>query len=199
MTTDETNKWAQRDPNVRLMLSFRDGDESAFNRLVEQNQAKVFGIVYRFGLSRSESEDIVQEVFVRVFRTASRYSPKAKFSTWLYRITANLCLNAIRSKRKGTPISWDHPDSGVPELADPSPAGPQQRVQAAEMEEVIREALADLPDLQRMAIVFNCLEQMDYKETATAMGCSTMAVKSLLNRARNKLRHSLKDHLGPDD
>ncbi len=82
------------------MLRFRDGDEKAFDELVANNIRKVHALVYRFLGSPTEVEDITQEVFLRLYRTATRYVPTAKFSTYLYRIVANLCFNALRSKRK---------------------------------------------------------------------------------------------------
>ena len=86
------------DPDVHLMMLFQDGDEEAFAQLVRRNQHKVFAVIYRFLGERTEAEDLTQEVFLRVYRTAGRYEPTAKFSTWLYRIATNISLNAIRNR-----------------------------------------------------------------------------------------------------
>src|ERR1035437_4776167 len=86
------------DADVHLMMLFQDGNEDAYAQLIRRNQHKVFSVIYRFLGDRTESEDLTQEVFLRVYRTAGRYEPTAKFSTWLYRIATNISLNAIRNR-----------------------------------------------------------------------------------------------------
>jgi RNA polymerase sigma-70 factor (ECF subfamily) len=194
--------WAREDEDVRLMLAFQAGDESAFPKLVERNQAKVHAVVYRFLGDAGDVEDLAQEVFLRVFRTAWRYSPTAKFSTWLYRIAANLSLNAIRSRSKAKMSQLEMPDSGdgegfFREVQDHDGPSPQDRLDKDELRERIAHAINDLPDNQRMAIVLNKYEQMSYEDIAAVLDCSVMAVKSLLSRARGNLRQSLERYLRP--
>ena len=182
------------------MLSFQAGDESAFAELVERNQAKVHGVVYRFLGNRADVEDLVQEVFLRVFRTMRRYTPTAKFTTWLYRIAANLSLNAIRARGKvriahlGIPHE-DDADGFRGEVEDLVTAPPHADIAAREMAEVILAAVDKLPENQRMAMILNRYEQLSYEQVAEVMDCSTMAIKSLLSRARVNLRRALSQHL----
>jgi RNA polymerase sigma-70 factor, ECF subfamily len=192
--------WALEDKDVQLMLAFQAGDEPAFAQLIERNQAKVHAVVYRFLGDGGEVEDLTQEVFLRVFRTARRYSPTAKFSTWLYRIAANLSLNAIRARSKVRMTQLEMPDSGdaegfFREVADEDGAQPHEAMDARELQAKVVAALNELPASQRMAIVLNKYEQMSYEDIAAVLDCSVMAVKSLLSRARGNLRQSLERYL----
>ena len=87
-------------PNEELMARIAKGDESAFQILVERHQASLLNMIYRFLGDRTKSQDLAQEVFLRVWQAARTYEPKAKFTTWLYRIAANLCLNELKSSRR---------------------------------------------------------------------------------------------------
>lgn len=194
-------KWAREDEDVKLMLAFQRGDESAFAKLVERNQSNVFAVIYRFLGDQSDVEDLTQEVFLRVFRTAGRYSPTAKFTTWLYRIAANLSLNAIRARGKVRIAQLEMPDDGdgegfYREVADADGPRPHEDLDAAELHEQILAAVNQLPENQRVAIILNKYEQMSYDDIAEVLGVSMMAVKSLLSRARSNLRASLSRYVG---
>ena len=183
------------------MLAFQEGREEAFCQLVHRNQNKVYAMIYRLVGHRARAEDLTQEVFLRIFRTAGRYKPMAKFSTWLYRIAANVALNAIRSERKrkmaGLEVAeaedgttW-HRD--VPDRRNPSP---QSGLDAAELREKLDQAIQHLPDNQRVAVTLSKFEHMSYQQIADILNVSTMAVKSLLARARCNLRDDLARYLG---
>lgn len=193
-------KWAREDEDVQLMLAFQRGDESAFPKLVQRNQANVFAVIYRFLGDQSEVEDLTQEVFLRVFRTVRRYSPTAKFSTWLYRIAANLSLNAIRARSKVKIAQLEMPDDGdgdgfYREVEDLSGKQPYEEMDSTETRERIMEAINSLPENQKIAIILNKYEHMSYDDIAEVLGCSMMAVKSLLSRARCNLRQALIRHI----
>lgn len=185
------------------MLAFQGGQREAFRRLVQRNQAKVYAMIFRVIGDHAQVEDLTQEVFLRVFRTAERYMPLAKFSTWLYRIAANVALNAIRAGRKMKLAGLDLLDEedgsrwhrAVPDGRTPSP---QTRLDAAELHAKLAEAVAALPENQRVAITLNQYEHMSYHEIAEILDCSTMAVKSLLSRARGNVRDALLRYLGRD-
>jgi RNA polymerase sigma-70 factor (ECF subfamily) len=186
------------------MLMFQAGDEGAFVKLIERNQARVYGVIHRFLGRNADVDDLVQEVFLRVFRTALRYSPTAKFSTWLYRIAANLSLNAIRSRGKIHLSQLDTPgdeasDGFQREVEDPTAAQPHAAMASRELAGAVEIAIAKLPVNQRVALILNKYEQMNYEDVARIMRCSTMAVKSLLSRARCNLRQSLSQHLKEGD
>jgi len=180
------------------MLRFQKGDRGAFEELVVRNTPRTHALIYRFLGDPSQVEDLTQEVFLRVFRSKARYRPAAKFSTWLYRIVANLCFNVTRTRKKSQMRSLDgggDDESGYYELADPDPAMPHEGLHDAELKATIATAIGDLPENQRMAILLNKYEDMSYESIATVMDCSTMAVKSLLSRARARLRRTLEPYI----
>ena len=182
------------------MLAFQAGDESAFTRLVERNQARVYAMVSRFVGQAGWAEDLVQEVFLRVFRTAGRYKATARFSTWLYRIAVNLSLNAVRarSKLRFVPLEAESDQaSHRHDVADPSAMAPEEVLDGEAMGEIVRQAVDNLPEQQKIAIVLYRYEHLSYEEVAQVMECSTMAVKSLLSRAKANLRDRLSRHLRP--
>lgn len=197
------NKWTREDPDVKLMLAFQAGDESAFEKLVQRNQSNVHAVIYRFLGDQSDVEDLSQEVFLRVYRTAHRYVPTAKFTTWLYRIAANLSLNAIRSRSKVKIAQLEIPDDSSAaggfyrEVEDTAGDRPSDDMDAAELHEQILMAVHRLPENQRIAIILNKFEQMSYDDIAEVLGVSMMAVKSLLSRARSNLRQSLQRFMKP--
>ena len=178
------------------MLRFRDGDRAAFEELVRRNTSKVHGLIYRFLGDPSQVEDLTQDVFLRVFRNASRYVPTAKFSTWMYRIVANLCFTVIRSRRRSQTVQLERPhpdeeDSYYRDVPDDVLPPPHEQMDCDELRGKIAEAVSSLPDNQRLAILLNKFEDMSYEGIAEILNCSTMAVKSLLSRARGNLRAAL--------
>jgi RNA polymerase sigma-70 factor (ECF subfamily) len=182
------------------MLKFKEGDESAFEELVERNIGKVHGLVYRFLGEASAIEDITQDVFLRVYRNAGRYEPTAKFSTWLYRIVANLCFNVIRSRKKKRRISLETigDDEKRMDLPDNRQAPPEKQLDSSVLARKVNDALESLPENQRLAIILNKYEDKNYKEIAGILDISTLAVKSLLSRARQNLRQMLSPYLYMD-
>ena len=185
------------------MLAFQAGDQEAFRRLVKRSQSKVYAVIYRLVPNHAQVEDLTQEVFLRVFRTAARYRPMAKFSTWLYRIASNVALNALRSGRKMKLSSLELGDaddeaSWRRDGPDTRAAPPATGLDAEELEARILAAIAELPESQRIAITLNKFEHLSYQEIAKMLDCSTMAVKSLLSRARCNLRTALVRYLGED-
>ncbi len=186
------------DEDAQLMLRFRDGEESAFEQLVTRNVHNVHALVYRFLRDPAIVDDVTQDVFLRIYRNAERYEATAKFSTWLYRIVANLCFNVMRSRKKGKPISLDtvindenvHRD--VPDTDQPTPSA---GLDAAELKREIEIAIGELPENQRVAIVLNKYENKNYEEIAIVLQTTPQAVKSLLSRARVNLRDRLKRYV----
>jgi len=186
---------AAADYDVSLMLRFQKGEEMAFQELVQRNHARVIGLVYRFISDASDAEDLAQEVFLRIYRARHSYKPTAKFSTWMFRITANVSLNALRSRaNRKDDVSIDQVTDfgdGPRALPDHDTKMPDHDLHQAELEEKVREAVSELPEKQQVAVVLNKYEGMSYAEIAQTIGCSTMAVKSLLARARDNLKDRL--------
>lgn len=190
------------DPDVQLMLRVRDGDDEAFARLVETYQDRLIGIFYHMLRDQQAAEDLAQDVFLRVYRARHTYQPTAKFSTWLFRIANNLASNSRRSlgRRREVPLSVR--DSGPmafrPEekiLAEKSAFMPTRQLVRSEMQEIVRAAMEELNERQRMAVLLHKFEGMSYADIGSAMDLSVPAVKSLLSRARESLRIKLEQHV----
>jgi len=186
---------AATDYDVTLMLAFQRGDELAFQELVERNHARVIGLIYRFIGDATDAEDLGQEVFLRIYRARQTYKPTAKFSTWMFRITANVSLNALRSRAsRRDDVSIDQvadSSDGPRAMPDPDAHTPDHSLHQEELYARVREAIGTLPEKQQIAVVLNKYEGMSYADIARTIGCSTMAVKSLLARARDNLKDRL--------
>jgi RNA polymerase sigma-70 factor (ECF subfamily) len=195
---------ALRDPDIRLMLRVREGDTHAFAELVEQYQHRLVAVMHHLVGNAEEAEDLAQEVFLRVFRNRAAYTPKAKFSTWLFKIANNLALNSHRDRRRRNVVALDAQVSGssgdwqTQNLMDRRGVPPTHRVQQQELEQIIRAALDGLNERQRLAVVLNKFEDMGYQEIAEVMELTPKAVKSLLSRAREKLREALQPYIFMD-
>ena len=160
----------------------------------------MINIAYRFIQNRAEAEDIAQEVFLRVYDSAKRYNPKAKFSTWIYKITTNICLNRFRSKKYLQTVSLDKPISAagneiIPEIPDHTHVHPSVHSEKMELNQLVKGAINSLPINQRMVVILQKYEGLSYREISEIMGCSTSAVDSLLQRAKQNLKKKLAPHL----
>ena len=179
-----------------LMARVAKGDEFAFQILVERHQASLLNMIYRFIGDRTKSQDLAQEVFLRVWQAARTYEPKAKFTTWLYRIAANLCLNELNSSRRRSWLQFFHVGTneqtvGKENFSDGSPS-PEDLLLSRERNRRITEALQSLPENQRMALILKRYDGLSYEEIARILGCSVSAVESLLVRAKKNLQEKLK-------
>ena len=174
----------------------RDGDTAAFEQLVERHQMLVIGTVARMLGSNSDVDDIAQQVFIRVWKSAGRYVPRAKFTTWLLKITRNLVFNELRrSKRRAhIPIQMD-PDAEEIPLKDEGTQAPDAAALEKELQEAIDRAIARLPETQRMAVILRRYEDMSYEQISDVLDISVPAVKSVLFRARTELRERLANYL----
>ncbi len=196
----------RRDEDAALMLKFQAGPqgagrEEAFRQIVSRNQEKVYSVVFRIIGDHAQAEDLTQEVFLRVFRTAGRYKPMAKFTTWLYRISTNVALNAIRVRKKVKVLSLelsDGEDGSIRrrDIPDTHATAPSARLGVEELKVKIAGAIDALPENQKASFVLNKYEHLNYEEIAEILECSTMAVKSLLSRARCNLRDALRGYMG---
>lgn len=189
------------DPDVQLMLQVTAGNHSAFEELVARYQDRLVGFFFHLVHDRTAAEDLAQETFLRVFRSKDRYEPAARFSTWLFRIAHNLASNQLRgtARRREIPLARDssmelNPDEG-PTLADRSALMPARQFDSAELRNMVRHAIEELSERQRTVVLLHKFEEMSYEEIGEVMGLGTVAVKSLLSRARVKLRDSLEKFL----
>jgi RNA polymerase sigma-70 factor (ECF subfamily) len=204
LTGMTSSQFALRDPDIRLMLRVRDDDPAAFGELVELYQHRLVAVMHHLVGNSEEAEDLAQEVFLRVYRGRKKYRPRAKFSTWLFTIANHLALNALRRRQRRPAVPLNLRDSGplgprpAEQMVRDKGGPPGQRLAQEELAAVVRTALAGLGERQRMAVVLNKFEDMNYHEIAEVMGLSTKAVKSLLSRARENLRVALQDYIYMD-
>ena len=182
--------------DVRLMQLVGRGDTTAFEELIERHQSLVTGTVARMLGSNSDVEDIAQQVFIRVWKSARRYVPRAKFTTWLLKITRNLVFNELRrAKRRGHVSLQSEPGVEDTPLRDETNPAPDASLLEAELQKAIEEAIMQLPKSQRMALVLRRYEQLSYDQIAEVLDLSVPAVKSVLFRARTELRSRLSKYL----
>ena len=188
---------AEEDEDVRLMGLVGRGDTAAFEQLIERHQALVAGTAARMLGSNSDVEDIAQQVFIRVWKSAARYRPRAKFTTWLLKITRNLVFNELRRTKRRAHMSLQ-PDPQGEEIALPDEitAAPDASLLENELQRAIDDAITQLPDTQRMALVLRRYEELSYEDIAEVLELSVPAIKSLLFRARTELRARLAKYLG---
>lgn len=178
--------------DAELMLRVREGDDTSFAVLLDRHRAPVVHFLYRMVQNDAVSEELAQEVFLRVYRSRARYEPTAKFTTWLFRIATHMALNWIRDgkKEKGQESLSDTPEGVERQVPDRRPTVEQEMVYAVRLREV-REAIGMLPEKQRAAVMMHKYEEFEYSQIAKALNCSESAVKSLLFRAYETLRARL--------
>lgn len=191
---------ANSDPDAALMLRVKQGDTAAFAELVNKYKQPVMNLVTRTLRDATEAEDLAQNVFVQVYKSAHRYRSSAKFSTWLFTIARNLCLNEIRRRSRHPVESFDAPhpeleDQPLRQFEDKQTFSPPERLLHGELEAKIEQALAALPENQRTAILLCRQEDLSYEDIAKVLGCSLSATKSLIHRGRETLKEKLKPYL----
>ena len=192
--------WTKLDPDARLMLRVKAGDREAFEELVNKYKHPVMNLIYRALGDATEAEDLAQNVFVQVYKSADRYRVSAKFTTWLFTIARNLCLNEIRRRSRHPAESLDAPhpqyeDQPLHQFEDSSRFSPPAALLHGELEQKIQQALSELPDSQRIAILLCRQEELSYEDIAKTLGCSLSATKSLIHRGRETLKQRLKPYL----
>lgn len=198
-------RWAER---------IKRGDVEAFASLVEKYRRPLVRFLYRMVHDAAIAEELAQEAFLRVYRARGRYRPfggaqgrpRAKFSTWLFKIATNLALNSLRDgrsrERHGISAALrlrreveEGREEAIESVADPRPTM-EQRLVESERLGAVRQAVEELPEKQRLAVVLHKYEELNYAEIADILGCSESALKSLLFRAYETLRGKLKPLLG---
>jgi RNA polymerase sigma-70 factor, ECF subfamily len=183
-----------------VMLRVKDGDDAAFEYLVTKFRRPMLSFMYRMARNSAVAEELVQEIFLRVYRSRATYNAEAKFSTWLYRIATNLAVNHARDTKYEKPemsVSLDEPDSDTGQkldLADGA-ATVEQEMLRRERLAAIRQHVQNLPERQRLAVLMHKYQGMDYRQIADVLKLSESATKSLLFRAYETLREKLKDFI----
>ena len=183
--------------SVELMARIKEGDDDAFQMLVELHQSAVVGTVAKMLGNIEDAHDVAQQVFLRIWKSAPRYQPTAKFTTWLFTITRNLVFNETRKRSRRCEVSLESEaeDSFHADTPDPNAPIPDTEVLQGELEKAIDRAIQALPENQRLAVVLRRYEDLSYEDIAKTMDLSVPAVKSLLFRARGQLRGHLTEYL----
>ena len=183
--------------DAEIMLRVKAGDDSAFDHLVGKFRRPLVGFLYRMARSHAVAEELAQEVFLRVYRSRATYRASAKFTTWMYRIAVNLAVNYARDTRgRRGEVSLDEPTEGGAafEVANGEPTAEQELLQRERLR-AIRSHVEALPERQRLAVVMHKYQGLDYRQIAQVLKLSESATKSLLFRAYETLRESLKEFL----
>lgn len=183
-----------------LMLRAGQGDVDAFEELVRRHQHAVVGTAAKMLGGAADAEDIAQTVFLRAWKSAPRYRPEARFTTWLMTITRNLVFNESRRRARARLDSLDmrddtSDDASQRQIPDASQRSADAAVADRELTQAVDRAIASLPEKPRMALILRRYEDMPYEEIAKVLDISLPAVKSLLFRARTLLREQLADYL----
>jgi RNA polymerase sigma-70 factor (ECF subfamily) len=184
--------------DAQVMLRVRDGDDAAFNYLVERYRRAMISFMFRMVHNAAIAEDLSQEVFLRVYRSRANYSADAKFTTWLYRIATNLAVNHARDNKHERPevkasIDAVDEETGLSIDVPDSRLNVEQDILRRERLQAIRKCVEALPERQRMAVMMHKYQEMDYRQIAEVLHLSESATKSLLFRAYETLRESLKN------
>ncbi len=182
--------------DVSLMAAVARGDDRAFERLVAKHQGAVIGTVAKMTGRSGDAEDLAQQVFLRVWKSAPRYQATAKFTTWLFTIVRNLVFNESRRAYRRHEMSLEarEQESHI-EQTDVSTPPPDSHLLHNELREAADRAIASLPEPQRLAVVMRRFEESSYEEIAAVLGTTVPAVKSLLFRARQQIREVMKAFL----
>ena len=194
---ENTEKQHLDDPDVQLMLRFQGGEEGAFRTLFEEYRGPLLNFIYRYCQDRRIAEELTQEVFLRVYKSSQTYRPEAMFSTWIYRIATNICLNELRTGRYKYEVEFKGPDEHDSSIQydpvdDRTRVKTDEQMAATEQQRQVQHALEKLPKKQRLALILSVYEQLSYREIGKRLGCSEAAVKSIVHRSKLALRDILK-------
>jgi len=171
-----------------LIQRCQEGDQEAFRQLFRRYRGMVYNVAFRTMGEDAFVEDVVQEVFVNVYKSLPGYKARARFETWLYRVTVNVCLQRLRKKQVATVPLDDVP------VVDRAPA-PDRAAEQREMEAAVQSALLQLKPKHRMVVVLHDMEGLTEGEIGEIMRCPKGTVKSRLHYARGKLRELLRERL----
>ena len=184
----------------KLVVAARRGELGAFDTLVGRYQRQATSVAYRLLNNMDDAMEVTQDAFLQAFDKLATLSKPDRFGPWLMRITSNLALNRRRwrSLRKSIPlegVAEGDEDRGEMQLSDPSAVMPDQAASAEDVKKIMADVIAELPEMQRQALMMFCIDELPQKEIAQTLGCSVEAVKWHVFTARKKLKERLKDYL----
>lgn len=172
------------------------GDQDAFGEIVELYKDKVFQLCYRILGNRQEAEDIAQEAFIRAYVNISSFKTHLKFSTWIYRIATNLCIDRIRKKKPDYYLDAEVPGTEGLNMYSQVAAGtdlPEKEFESMELQEVIQAEISKLPEKYRSVIVLKYIEELSLNEISEILDLPLGTVKTRIHRGREALRQQLRN------
>lgn len=178
-----------------LLVRSKAGDIAAFEMLIEAYQKKIFNLAYRIAGNYDDAGDLTQEALIRIFRSIANFKEQSSFSTWVYRITTNVCLDDIRKKKNRKVLSLDeeiHLEDGEMkrQIMSDDPL-PDEVAEKEELRRIVNNSIDSLPEDQRLVIALRDIQGLSYEEIARVLDCPSGTVKSRINRARQALRNVL--------
>ncbi|MDD9267059.1 RNA polymerase sigma factor SigW [Paenibacillus sp. GCM10023248] len=179
---------------ARLAKLARNGDRNAFAELVELYKDKIFHLAYRMLNNKQEAEDAVQETFLRVYTNLHRYDENQKFSTWIFRIGTNLCIDKLRRRKNTYSLDAEMPDGEGNDYYAMLPSNedtPEKQIMVSETQEQIRRAIATLPEKYKSIVVLRYLQDMSLQEISEVLDMPVTTIKTRVHRGREYLRKRL--------
>lgn len=188
------------DEHINTMLRFQNGDEVAFDTLVEAYKRQVMAVAFRFLQNAADAEEATQETFIKVYKARKKYKPGHKFSSWLFTIVNHTCLNMLRYRKRHGTTSLDQELNAdgftlEDQLSDPNAQPADAGIEIDEAQQTVRKAVSELGEEERIAVILDHWEHQSLKEISDVLKKSVPAVKSILFRARAKLRIKLQAYL----
>lgn len=192
MTSDES---ANTESDEDLMLRVQAGDQDAFADLMGRYEHRLFNYLKRMTKNAADAEDIYQDAFLKVFRSAGRFRPDGKFRPWLYQIATNSCMDLMRkrTRRKETSLDAGGPDGDTPMTVEDLKPSPAAQSEQRERQAALADAVAALPEKQRAVFLMARYEGLPYAEIAEALDVPVGTIKSRMNTAVNALMQQLKE------
>jgi RNA polymerase sigma-70 factor (ECF subfamily) len=193
------------DPDIQLMLRFKEGDQRSFHLLFDKYKKRVINYCYRYCGYSSVAEELAQETFLRVYKASDRYRPEARFSTWLFKIAANVCLNEMRKpvyRVKQESIHEEGNDDNDPARdisTDPDQSLPDALLETRQNRAIVSRAIEQLPEQQRAALLLKATEGFSYREIGLQIQCSEKHVKTLIYRGRQRMKKLLAIYWGRNE
>ncbi|KEQ22151.1 RNA polymerase sigma factor SigW [Paenibacillus tyrfis] len=184
--------------DTRLAKLARSGDRAAFAELVELYKDKIYHLAYRMLHNRHEAEEIVQETFLRVYTNLERYDEQQKFSTWIYRIGTNLCIDRLRKRKINYSLDAEMSDGEGSDWYSALPSReetPDNQVVLSETQEQIRDSIKTLPEKYRAVVILRYLQDLSLQEISDVLAMPVTTIKTRLHRGREFLRKKLEQVL----
>lgn len=180
-----------------LVVAAQNGDVAAYDQLIQEYRGKIYGLIYNMTSNKEDTEDLLQEVFLKAFRSLPKFKGKSSFYTWIYRIAINRTINFVKRRKRRQALSLDQVDGGIER--DPayvelsSRSGPVRDVKIAELQETLNVALQTLSEKHRAVVVLHDIQGVPHQEIAQMFKCSEGTVRSRLFYARQHLQRELSD------